>query len=427
MLDLGLQRISRLVDASKLPWRAVHVAGTNGKGSVCASINAMLNHAKIPTGMFTSPHLLDRWDGITIRGRTIEEANFLDIEKQVKQRDERLKLGSTEFELLTAAAFEAFSRAKVDIGVVEVGVGGAQDATNILQNPLATVITHLSLDHRGLLGNTLKEIATHKAGIMKPGVPCFVDGNSQGGTQEVIATRGDEIECGPLKFIKATDSTYAKLWPVWQSGSLGGYQKVNQALAYEACAVVLEHTGATDLDPVRLASATVRTRLPGRNQYIDIERITGGSPTVILLDGAHNREAVAVLEQHVAAKIRKDRKTQTGPVTWVLAFTNTKDLKRMLSIMLKRKDNVVAVEFSPVAGMPWVKPYPASTVKQSARGTRSLKDVRVARNVEEALHLAAEIGHCKNIVVTGSLYLVSDVLRLLRSKGATREELGLDP
>ena len=131
MIELGLQRISRLLQANDLRWKAIHVAGTNGKGSICAYISAMLN-AGYAVGRFTSPHLIDRWDCISIKGQPVSSKQFFEKEQQISQRNQAQNIGASEFERLTTAAFELFSENGVQIAVVEVGLGGRLDATNVL-------------------------------------------------------------------------------------------------------------------------------------------------------------------------------------------------------------------------------------------------------------------------------------------------------
>ncbi|KAK4990255.1 folylpolyglutamate synthase [Elasticomyces elasticus] len=219
MIELGLSRISRLLIRTPLPWRAIHVAGTNGKGSVCAYISCMLdtynrsafradyNLASIKHGRFTSPHLIDRWDCITIDNKTVRESTFKAVEEKVRARNEMECIEASEFELLTATAFEIFTQEKVDIGVVEVGMGGRLDATNILgvsvstaglelteqeaktfrAESLASVITKIGLDHQGFLGNTIEEIAREKAGIIKTRVPVILDIQNTDNVKSTIA------------------------------------------------------------------------------------------------------------------------------------------------------------------------------------------------------------------------------------------------
>ena len=422
MLELGLQRISRLVDATKLPWKAIHVAGTNGKGSVCAAINTVLNASRVSTGMFTSPHLIDRWDGISINGETIEKDNFLDIEKQVKGKDERLKLGATEFELLTATAFEAFSRSKVEFGVVEVGVGGKLDATNILPKPIATIITRIDKDHEALLGKGLLNIAEQKAGIMKPGVPCFVDSMNQDKVKELLANKAEEARVNFFKIVPPLGIDDFR-----SSGKdLETWQRSNLTLAYEACRVALGKSfEGADRKPTEVFRLLSRVSLPGRKQFLDIGRVTG-KEQIALLDGAHNRQSTSALGMYVSHNVRKGEHGSRGPVTWILAFTDGKDMSGMLPALVKRHDSVVALEFGPVSGMPWIKPLPATKIIEEAQKARKLRKSHVADSVEQALHLAASFKPGNPIVIAGSLYLVSDVLRLLRSKGATNGELGIE-
>ncbi|MCJ1324564.1 folylpolyglutamate synthase [Thelotrema lepadinum] len=423
MLELGLKRISRLVDATKLPWKAIHVAGTNGKGSVCAAIDTVLNGSRISTGTFTSPHFIDRWDGISINGSPIEEDNFLDIEKQVKDKDERLKLGATEFELLTATAFEAFNRAKVEVGVVEVGVGGTLDATNILQNPIATVITRIAEDHEALLGKGILNIAKQKAGIMKPGAPCFIDGSNTSKVKELLANHAEE---SGVSFFKSVSPLRG-----YHFGSSGKdleiWQRSNLTLAYEACRVVLgvafEKADRRTTEMFRLLS---RSSLPGRKQFLDLGRVTGRKQ-IALLDGSHNRQSLAGLETYVNHRVRGGKLGSVKAlITWVLAFTDGKDMDEMLLRFVKRRDIVIAVEFGPVSGMPWIKPRSATEIVELAQKVRSLREAHVADSVEQALHFAARVNPENPIVIAGSLYLMSDVLRLLRNKGASRKELGME-
>lgn len=188
MIRPGLERIALLLKGIHLPWKAVHVAGTNGKGSICAYLSALFHLTNIRCGRFTSPHLIDRWDCITVDEKPIAESIFRSVEERVKERNERHEIDASEFELLTATAFEIFAQERVEVAVIECGLGGRLDATNVIETPLVTVISKIGLDHQGLLGDTLKQIAFEKAGIIKTGATCVVDGTSNA---EALA----EIEC----------------------------------------------------------------------------------------------------------------------------------------------------------------------------------------------------------------------------------------
>ncbi|KJX92798.1 hypothetical protein TI39_contig5824g00018 [Zymoseptoria brevis] len=247
MIELGLQRISRLLYNTPIPWRAIHVAGTNGKGSVCTYISRMLQvyngseyrasrgHRPLRLGSFTSPHLIDRWDCIGLsnyKGRDIRPVSselFHAVEKIVLHRNREADIRATEFELLTATAFEIFSRAQLDVAVVEVGVGGRLDATNILGQPyvdkngfpttekprplpLVSVITKVGMDHQGLLGNTIEEIAREKAGIAKPPTRLVYDHTNSPEVKEVLKQAGtrslNSFKYGP----QIAESLTAQSW-----------------------------------------------------------------------------------------------------------------------------------------------------------------------------------------------------------------------
>lgn len=235
MINLGLARISRLLADTSLPWRAIHVAGTNGKGSVCAYASAMLQAASVAHGRFTSPHLIDRWDGIAINERTVGQDRFLAVEGEVKHRNRTEGIGASEFELLTATAFTCFSREKVRLAVVEVGLGGKDDATNILQDPIATVITSISKDHEPFLGNTLEKIAEHKAGIIKPGAPCFVDATNPPEIIDAIKRVAKQVGAGEVVCVpprsEEFDMRFCKTLPEHQFES---HQRTHVLLAFHA-------------------------------------------------------------------------------------------------------------------------------------------------------------------------------------------------
>ncbi|MBI4052060.1 MAG: bifunctional folylpolyglutamate synthase/dihydrofolate synthase, partial [Elusimicrobia bacterium] len=190
--DLGLERVraclARLGDPHrKVP--AIHVAGTNGKGSVCALFDSVLRAAGYSVGLYTSPHLIGVTERIQVDGRSISELDFAEVLEDVL-RVEREPL--TYFELLTAAAFLYFWRQEVQVAVLEVGLGGRWDATNVIEKPLLSVITGVGLDHTDILGSTLGRIAEEKAGILKPDVVC-VCGETKKEPLSVIENRAVSV------------------------------------------------------------------------------------------------------------------------------------------------------------------------------------------------------------------------------------------
>ncbi|KAL1840226.1 hypothetical protein VTJ49DRAFT_709 [Mycothermus thermophilus] len=289
MIDLGLARVGRLVQQTPQTWKAIHVAGTNGKGSICAYLSAMLVASGRSCARFTSPHLIDRWDCIAINGKPIPEAVFTDAEAVVKQRDADGRIGATEFELLTATAFEIFHRQRVEYGVVEVGLGGRLDATNVLKQKAVTVIAKIGLDHQSFLGNTIEEIALEKAGIMRPGVPCVVDGSNQPSVLEVLEEHARCI--GTELHLPSTAGI---------SDALDGLRLEPHQIQNLACAHLAFRLACPEHDQplVHFLPAIRQLEWPGRLQKLNIQPIIN-RPQEVLLDGAHNPQSAEVLAHHL--------------------------------------------------------------------------------------------------------------------------------
>lgn len=409
MIDLGLARITRLLRARPSSWRAIHVAGTNGKGSVCAYVSAMLNAGNVKCGRFTSPHLIDRWDCITINEKTVNEGLFREVETMVKTKDQSEDIKASEFEILTATAFEIFDREKIEIGVVEVGLGGRDDATNVLEHPAVTVITKIGRDHQSFLGSTLEEIALHKAGIMKTGVHCIADGTNSAGVLEVLKKNAADVGAASLLLVPQDAFPAQQVSSVGAKNELMDHQQMNISLAFEAVNKTLPYCYPS-LDTLRLLPSALNVVWPGRLQNIDIRSLTGFERE-ILLDGAHNSQSAEILGTYVDQRARE----KYLPVTWIIAISKGKDVQGLLCQFLRTGDNLIAVEFGPVDGMPWVCPEEAEGILDAARGLGISHCSQTSTgNLAQALRLAVQISSGGPVVAAGSLYLVSDVLRLIR-------------
>jgi len=403
MIDLGLARIGRLLQHTPQRWKAIHVAGTNGKGSICAYLSAMLCSSGVSCARFTSPHLVDRWDCIAINDEPVSETVFRDAEELVRRRDAEGRVGATEFELLTATAFEIFHRQNVDFGVIEVGLGGKLDATNALKEKAVTVIAKIGLDHQTFLGSTVEEIALHKAGIMRPGVPCVVDGSNQASVLDVLEGYAREVGA-ELKSPPRSDVDEALA-----GTDLEPHQAQNLACAHLAFRLARPQDRRS---LVGLLPLIRNLQWPGRLQRLELSEISGREQDV-LLDGAHNTQSAEVLAEYV----RKHIRSQGQPVTWVLAATQGKDMDGILGLLLQRGDSVAAVRFEPVDGMPWVKATNPSELLRVA-GEHGIDSSHLhdgGDDIKGTLTWAAEVAGGRPIVIAGSLYLVSSVLRLLRA------------
>ncbi|EPS40869.1 hypothetical protein H072_5225 [Dactylellina haptotyla CBS 200.50] len=443
-IDLTLSRILKLLPTSTFTWRALHVAGTNGKGSVCAYLSSALSSSGIRTGRFTSPHLMDRWDSIVLNEKIVDSTLFHETEALVKKRNQDGNIGATEFEVLTATAFEIFSKEKVELAVVEVGLGGRLDATNTIKDPVVTVLTKIGMDHTDFLGDTIEKIAREKAGIMKPGAPCVVDASNAESALQVIRQVKEEVGAGevilaapendadPNTTVATTTNesgtttttaapaagTLPSLVTIrtpafgvqsYTPSLLGKYQHYNLACAINALSVAARSYPQITAETVK--NGVSQAKNPGRLQWITVKSSIGKKQEMII-DGAHNPEAAGALATFVDENLRMRIKQQN--VTWVVGISHGKDAKSILGEFLKEGDVVSTVEFGPVDGMPWVKPTESSELAKEAEmlvGPKGL--VRSwGADLKGAVQWSCEVGCEGPIVIAGSLYLAGDVTRL---------------
>ncbi|KKK13907.1 hypothetical protein P175DRAFT_0467269 [Aspergillus ochraceoroseus IBT 24754] len=410
MIELGLNRISRLVQQSPLSWKAIHIAGTNGKGSISAYLSHLLTAGGVRCGRFTSPHLIDRWDCITIGERVVQESLFRQIEERVKQRDQSLGIGASEFELLTATAFEIFNHEQVEVGVVEVGMGGRLDATNILNNVLVSVIAKIGLDHQALLGDTIEAIAREKAGILKHAVPCVVDGTNSPETIDTIKSRIADLGLdATFVYPDAPDSQLPSLGNLFKTLDLQTHQKANMSGAAAALKIAFSKI-RPGIDVDALIPQLSSTVWPGRLQSIVLEPLVSRKEPV-LLDGAHNTQSAEVLGEYVDRKLRTSGKS----VTWVIAASHGKDITPLFHSIIRPSDTVATTEFGPVDGMPWVKAADSEELASCVQSIQGISQVQAfGKDIPRAIDWASKQADGAPLVIAGSLYLVSDVLRLLR-------------
>jgi dihydrofolate synthase/folylpolyglutamate synthase len=387
-IKFGLENISTLVARLGHPeqaFRSIHVAGTNGKGSVVAMVDAALRAAGHRSARYTSPHLVDLTERFTIDGRAVGRdqlaAAVSDIRDTIEQlRGEgALEVQPTFFEVTTAAAFEVFRRAGVDVAVLEVGLGGRLDATNVVR-PMATAITSIDFDHERFLGYTLREIAGEKAGILKPGVPVVVGQlhpEARAAIDEIAGRVGAEV-------IEARPEDVGDL----RVGLRGAHQRTNAAVALRLLHVV----DACGLPVPReaLAAGLANPQWPGR---LDVRRLADGRE--LLLDAAHNPAGAAALASYL--------KSEPAPRPLVFAAMRDKDAGAMLRALLPAVGLAVFTRASnPRSADPEVLAAQARTIAPSL-------PITAEPSLEDAL--AAAWRAAPRIVVAGSIFLLGDVIR----------------
>jgi len=287
-IKLGLERISAVMELLGNPQdelKCIHVAGTNGKGSVCAILAAILQRAGLKVGLYTSPHIYEYTERIKINGREIPQEEFARLVFEVCDNDIPL----TEFEILTAVMFKYFADQKVDVVVLETGLGGRHDATNVIKTNLCAVLTHIDYDHTERLGSTLEEITAEKEGIIKPGCPVVRAGSS---TQT------------PLK---------------------GLYQQENTALALEVIKLLYP-----DLPQKIIDEGLQNVQHPARFQVVNEN---------LIVDAAHNPNGIAALRESL------DFYYPDRPRRFVFGCLPNKDHEKMTQILFRPEDDVYFAEF----------------------------------------------------------------------------------
>ncbi|HVS07229.1 MAG TPA: folylpolyglutamate synthase/dihydrofolate synthase family protein [Candidatus Dormibacteraeota bacterium] len=401
-IKLGLERTEALLHALGAPqdlFQGVLVAGTNGKGSVCAMVSSILQAAGYRVGLMPKPHLVSYTERIQVDQRPIAEADFAALLTELQPAINKVaaELGPpTEFEILTSAAFYYFARAGIDLLVCEVGLGGRLDSTNVLDLGV-NVITNIALDHTQHLGSTLEAIAAEKAGILKPDSiaitgaqpPALAVIEAKARDQRIPLLRlGQEIGVSPIDKdwagVEATITTPRGTYRDLRIPLLGIYQADNAALAVASIDAL--RSRGWDISDGALRDGLARTRWPGRLEVIDRDPI-------VLVDGAHNP---AGLERSLEAvqKLAKSR-----PLVIVFGAMRDKDLSSMLALLHRVNAPVI---FSRID---WHRAEAPSELAKRFEG-----ESETAESSAEALNRAREKAGRDGIVfVCGSLYLVGEV------------------
>jgi len=371
----------------------IHVAGTNGKGSVCAFLLSILQAAGYRVGRYTSPHLIDWRERITINGEWISDRDLLEALQQVESAINP-EFPPTQFEVITAAMWWYFAAQKVDIAILETGLGGRLDATNVCDRPLVSVITSIGLDHCQQLGNTLDAIASEKAGIIKSKSPVVIAENH---AEAIAALQAKVTECdAPVTWVSAAKPTATGA--IYQGFAyplplLGKHQLINSAVAI-ATIQSLRNQG-WEISEAAMLSGLANTQWSGRLQWIEFN--LDGKSHKILIDGAHNVAAAEYLRQFVDEAFPHRRKR------WVIGILNTKDQTGILKALLDPDDLLFPV---PV-------PSAATTSPQDlAQIASSIIKAKPHSYASLTLGLAAAFEDQQNdvVILCGSLYLVGEFL-----------------
>ncbi|MBW4663031.1 MAG: bifunctional folylpolyglutamate synthase/dihydrofolate synthase [Chroococcus sp. CMT-3BRIN-NPC107] len=393
-VHLGLARIKQLLARLGNPQEQVpiiHVAGTNGKGSVCAYLSSILTQAGYKVGRYTSPHLVDWMERICLNEQPISLEALQSLLLQVINAINPATETPTQFEVITAAAWLYFAQSQVDIAIVEVGLGGRLDATNVCLHPLVSVITSISREHWQQLGSTLAEIATEKAGIIKPGCPVVV-GQLPIEAENVVRSRITELNCPAVWVEPATELLInGPRWATYKNIEyplplLGDIQLSNSALALTAIQILQQNGWKITTEAI--ARGMAKTRWLGRLQWVKYGDFS------LLIDGAHNPAAARALRHYAD--------TLESPITWVMGILSTKDHKEIFTALLRPKDRLHLV---PVPDHSSADPIDLAILAQNIcpnlASCQTYNDLFLALNAAKSDRL---------IILCGSLYLVGHFL-----------------
>ena len=401
-IKLGLETIQQILrnlgDPQKT-YQCIHVAGTNGKGSIASMLTAILTECGFKTGLYTSPHLVRFNERIRVNGREITDDQVVAAYEAVKG----VPMGSREptfFEFATAMALYEFGRQQVDWAVIETGMGGRLDATNVVQ-PAVSIISNISIEHREYLGNTITQIAGEKGGIIKPSTP-VVTGAAQKSALDVLKEIATSNSAplfrlgGEFRTRRTSDGTFTyygiqNVWRALQLNLAGKFQFRNAALALATCEMLLGQNVSLNTDCIKQGLA--KTVWPGRLEVIQ-------ENPLVIFDGAHNlvaaRNLAHYLDSHIANK----------KITLVTGILDDKPYAAMLKSLLPLCTRVILTQ--PVID----RALPPESLKSVAENY--VGHIEIIPDVGSAVRHAIDTSASDDAVcVAGSLYLVGDAKKAI--------------
>ncbi len=315
-INLGLDRMFKILELLGNPQdklNCIHVAGTNGKGSVCSIINSVLQYSGLKTGLYTSPHIFDYTERIKINSIDISKGDFAEYVFKICELADKYEIHLTEFEILTAVMFKYFSDKDVDLVILETGLGGRFDATNVIKKNLCSIITHIDLDHTERLGNTRSKIAFEKAGIIKKGCPVFT---SEG--YEEIKNKADEL-----------DSLFVLVSPFEDTSNLslkGIYQQENLSLALAAIRHLFPNISEASIqEGLKCVNHPCRFQMCAKN---------------LIVDGSHNPNGAMALRESLDFYFPNEKRC------FVFGCLKNKDYKAMMDILFSKGDDIYFYHFN---------------------------------------------------------------------------------
>ena len=414
-MRLGLDNIKKLLELLGNPQnnlKIIHVAGTNGKGSTCSFISSILKESGYKVGLYTSPFLETFTERIRVNGENIREEEVGKIVSLIKEKIEIMVSEGysypTEFEIVTAMAFYYYNQEKVDFVALEVGLGGRYDATNVIDKPVVSAITSISLDHTGILGDTLAKIAFEKGGIIKEDCPTIVY-PQQEEASEVIKNicaekKSKYIECDFKNIEIKSSNINSQIYSCNINGKelrdleiklIGDHQIKNSIVALNVIEY-LNDIKITNISEENIRKGLLETKWPGR-----IEKISENP--MFIIDGAHNEEGAKSLANSI------DKYFENKNKILVIGMLEDKDIESVLHLLIPKFNNVITTTPD--------NPRAIDANKLKEKIERYNIEVTCKPNIKEAVDYALEISNKDDVIISaGSLYMIGNVRTIIVNK-----------
>lgn len=406
-----LSRMLNLLEAldnphKKLP-HTIHVAGTNGKGSSCAMLQYILQQAKYKVCMYTSPHILEFNERIILNGSKIDDMLLFHYLERVRIATEKFDINPTFFESITAAAFLAFSEANSHFLILETGMGGRLDPTNVVLYPILTLITTISYDHTEYLGDTIEKIAYEKAGIIKEKIPCVI-GMQFPKAMEVLLEKCEKQNspaiCYEYDFVpeklKQGFAFYSRLGNtnIKKFNMQGDHQIVNASAVLAACKLI--NNNFCKIPDQDIKYALEKVQWPGRIQKISLNGLFKDIKKHCWVDAAHNAKGAASLSHWLKEQNFKN-------ITLIFGMTKNRDVYKFISQFQE-----LNIKFYSAPVLSEFDSYSSERLAEIA-GREGI-NVEVQNSLIEALEQAFLDKNNPEIIITGSIFLISDLFKIIR-------------
>ena len=388
LIDFDLSRLKLLMEKFNNPQNTlrnvIHIAGTNGKGSTASFLKEILENHKLSVNLYTSPHLINFNERIRINNKLISEEKLIKILEEVETKNENKPI--TFFEITTAAAIIAFNKYPSDVNIIETGLGGRLDATNIIENKKLTIITKIGFDHIEFLGKKIEDIAREKAGIFRKNTPVIIAKQKNKKARKTLLACATKLKTEIIDIENISLNTTL--------GLSGDHQYENASTAYTAAKIILP---LLSLSKTKLALK--QTTWPGRVHQIEHGNIINYRKNITILDGAHNEDSAYVLDKYL-------NKKSLGKWNLIIGMLRNRDVKDFVNIFKNHINKVFAITIPDIESS-----YSPDQiiVKLKESGLQVLP----AKDLENALQIADEE---VPLLITGSLYLAGYTLRFNDTK-----------